>query len=394
MFSGPSLLRRLRNSFFGFGLLMGMIFPLYAGFFVDYKPGMQVGFVIGCVVAGLVVGLINYVMADLILLRKLQRISDIAYAIREGDLTHQCAMQSHDAIGRIIDSFNGMVAQLASQIRLIAGISGTIRGATEQVTRVTHEILDGERRERGHKDEVRERAAELLSVTERMCASTTEARDAALLAARNTEDGDRMLQKNLAAIDKTVREVESASQGMRALEGAATQIQAITSVIDGIAEQTNLLALNAAIEAARAGDQGRGFAVVAEEVRALATKTSRSTREIAALIEQLTRQVRDSSSAMQNVVARVEESEQLTREASEKMREARERVGHTVALNDRIDESGANHLQQVRLLEEDLSRLFDLLARSAERLQGTADSVNDLHRAADELTTLMRGFRI
>jgi methyl-accepting chemotaxis protein len=64
-----------------------------------------------------------------------------------------------------------------------------------------------------------------------------------------------------------------------------TKGEALLGDVKMIADQTNLLALNAAIEAARAGDAGRGFAVVADEVRKLSQRSNRFNDELRQVIK-------------------------------------------------------------------------------------------------------------
>jgi methyl-accepting chemotaxis protein len=146
--------------------------------------------------------------------------------------------------------------------------------------------------------------------------------EAANIAYSTSQQTDQSAQRGNAVVTQAVdvmrdlaRHMQTAGDGIEALNEQSLVIGTIVKTISGIAEQTNLLALNAAIEAARAGEQGRGFAVVADEVRQLASRTSQATDEIVLVVRQNQDMARNAVALMTDGKLQAEQGLALAAEA-------------------------------------------------------------------------------
>lgn len=285
--SAPSILKQLQLSFLGFGLLMGLIFPFYANFFVNWKEGMLLWFCLGCIVAGITIGIANHKLLEWLLIRKLRKVAVAAERIRKGDLREGCGIRSADTIGEITEGFDSMAGGLRETLREMTLSADSVDGTAREIG-ASMQALGS------NMDEYRQNAHEVIQVINGMADaanSILELSDAARDSASSADELVRNGVTQVNATEKAISVLDEASRRISAnansLEVSAKEVETAVSAIRAIAEQTNLLALNAAIEAARAGEQGRGFAVVADEVRKLSEQAAQATMRIDAVLQRV-----------------------------------------------------------------------------------------------------------
>ncbi len=313
--------------------------------------------------------------------RQVIRLLDDVEGAARGDLTVKAEVTA-DVLGAVADSFNLTIENLREIVKQVSVAARQVsQGSTENEAFARALSADALR-------QAEELAVTLNSVQvmtdsiQRVAESAREAEEVARSASETALRGGEAVERTVAGILNIRETVADTTRKVKRLAESSQEISKIVALISQIASRTNLLALNASIEAARAGEAGRGFAIVADEVRQLADRAAKASKEI----EQIVLQIQSETGG---VMTAMEEGTQQVIEGTRLAEQAKQSLDDIIQVSNRIDvlvrsitadtveqtetsRAVAQVMQSVELTAQETSQESQRVSASLQNLVGVA----------------------
>ncbi|HEY3307391.1 MAG TPA: methyl-accepting chemotaxis protein [Desulfuromonadaceae bacterium] len=366
---------------------------------VKEAAALQKSVVSGLIIACVIAILIAIVCAVLItkgitapLGRMRDMIQDIAQG--EGDLTKRLDSSSKDELGEVSRWFNTFVEKLHGIINQISQATQEVASASNQLHSTAEQMATGI-------EQVVAQAGTVATAGEEMSATSSDiaqncqfAAEGSQLASAAAVSGAKVVDETIIVMNTIAERVRNSAKAVESLGSRSDQIGEIVGTIEDIADQTNLLALNAAIEAARAGEQGRGFAVVADEVRALAERTTRATREIGEMIKAIQSETKGAVIAMEEGVVEVGKGSEKAANSGKALEQILEQINAVTTQIHQVATAAEEQTATTSEISSNMQQITEVVAQTASGSQESAAAANQLSALADDLRKTVSQFKL
>jgi len=326
------------------------------------------------------------------LIEYMKSLSTAAEKIAASDLTATIEPKSEkDVLG---NSFKAMITNLTAMVRQLTDNSTQLVSAAGEIASSSEKMARGSQEQTGQTSQVSSAVEEMTATIVESSKNAGEAANQAKEAANAARAGNQVVSQTIEGMNRIAQVVQESANTVQELAKSSDKIGEIIGVIDDIADQTNLLALNAAIEAARAGEQGRGFAVVADEVRKLAERTGKATKEITDMIKGIQNDTKGAVAGMEQGINEVQQGRELA-----------DKAGESLTAIATYSQKVMDMIQQIATAAEEQSAASEEIARSVEGIarvtkenatgvEQSAAAAEQLNRQAEGLRTMVASFKV
>ncbi len=326
--------------------------------------------------------------------RKIDELLDEMNKFAEGDSTLNLKIEKDDEIGKLFMGFNSAINKLK---KMITNVSDAVKETAKMSSEILHRadrITSGVKNQTIQTSEV---AFSIEQMTKTIIDASSNSSLASEVAKRSGDaaiEGGKVVNESIQGMNRISEVVNLSSTTIKSLGERSSEIGEITQVIDDIADQTNLLALNAAIEAARAGEHGRGFAVVADEVRKLAERTTKATKEIVMMIQQIQKEINGAVESMKKGTAEVNNGKKLTDMAGNSLKEIIKGAQQVADVIHQVAAASEEQSSSAEQISKNIDAINEVTKENSEGVQIIASYADELNKITENLKLQVSLFRI